>query len=98
VTQRAFEPIGILTAVAQHVPTHSVWPGLALNRGGIGGSYRDLPKEAMLNGQIAARVLLGERLEDIPIVHDSDLQVHVDWRALHRWHIPESGLPAGAVV
>jgi PAS domain S-box-containing protein len=97
-TQPAFEPIDILTAVAQRLPTYSAWPGLALNRGGVGGAYRDLPKEAVLNGEVAARVLLGERLENIPIEHDSGLQVHVDWRALRRWHISESALPPGAVV
>jgi PAS domain S-box-containing protein len=97
-TQPAFEPVNILTEVAQRVPTYSAWPGLALNRGGVGGSYRNLPKEAVLNGEIAARVLSGERLENIPIVRDSELQVHVDWRALQRWHIPESALPPGAVV
>ena len=31
-------------------------------------------------------------------MHDSDLQVHVDWRALRRWHIPESALPPGTVI
>jgi PAS domain S-box-containing protein len=97
-TQPAFEPIDILTAVAQRLPTYSAWPGLALNRGGVGGAYRDLPKEAVLNGEIAARVLSGERLENIPIVRDSGLQVHVDWRALQRWHISESTLPPGAVI
>jgi PAS domain S-box-containing protein len=45
-----------------------------------------------------ARVLSGERPENIPIVNDSDLQVHVDWRALQRWRIPESALPPGTVV
>ncbi len=74
-TQPAFEPIDILTAVAQHLPTYSAWPGLALNRGGVGGAYRDLPKEAVLNGEIVARVLSGERLENVPIVRDSDLKV-----------------------
>ena len=49
-------------------------------------------------GEIVARVLSGERPENIPIVHDSDLQVHVDWRELQRWHIPESALPPGTVV
>ena len=97
-TQPALEPIDILTAVAQRLPTYSAWPGLALNRGGVGGAYRDLPKDAVLNGEIVARVLSGERPENIPIVHDSDLQVHVDWRALQRWHIPESALPPGTVV
>jgi PAS domain S-box-containing protein len=97
-TQPAFEPIDILTAVAKRLPTYSAWPGLALNRGGVGGAYRDLPKEAVLNGEVAARVLSGEQLENIPIVHDSDLQVHVDWRALQRWHVAESALPPGTVV
>jgi PAS domain S-box-containing protein len=45
-----------------------------------------------------ARVLSGERLENVPIVRDSELKVHVDWRALQRWHIAESALPPGAVV
>jgi signal transduction histidine kinase len=47
---------------------------------------------------VAARVLSGERPENIPIVHVSDLQVRVDWRQLQRWHIPESALPPGSIV
>src|SRR5205823_5663029 len=97
-TQAAVEPIDVLAAVAQRVPTYSAWQGLALNRGGVGGAYRDLPKDAVLNGKIVARVLSGERPEKIPIVHDSDLQVRVDWRALQRWHILESALPRGSVI
>jgi PAS domain S-box-containing protein len=96
--QPAFEPIDILAAVAQRLPTYSAWPGLALNHGGVGGAYRDLPKEAVLNGEMVARVLSGERPENIPIVHDTGLQLRVDWRALHRWHISESALPPGTVV
>ena len=97
-TQPALEPIDFLAEVAQRLPTYSAWPGLALNRGGVGGAYRNLRKDAVLNGEIVARVLSGERPENIPIVHDSDLQVHVDWRALQRWHISESALPPGTVV
>jgi PAS domain S-box-containing protein len=97
-TQPAFEPIDILSGIAQRLPTYSAWPGLALNRGGVGGAYRDLPKEAVMNGKIVARVLLGERLENIPVLHDFDLHVHVDWRALQRWHISEAALPPGTIV
>ena len=97
-THPAIEPIDLLAEVAQRLPTYSAWQGLALNRGGVGGAYRNLPKDAVLNGEIVARVLSGERPEKIPIVHDSDLQVRVDWRALQRWHIPEAALPPGAVV
>ena len=97
-THPAFDPIGILTAVAQIVPTYSAWPGLALNHGGIGGAYRNLSKEAVLNGEVVAKVLSGQRPENIPIVYDSDLQVQVDWPALNHWHIPESALPLGALI
>jgi PAS domain S-box-containing protein len=97
-TQPALDPIDVLAEVAQRLPTYSAWQGLALNRGGVGGAYRNVWKDSVLDGEIVARVLSGERPENIPIVHDSDLEVHVDWRALQRWHISESALPPGTVV
>jgi PAS domain S-box-containing protein len=97
-TQPAVEPFDVLAEVAQRFPTYSAWQGLALNRGGVGGAYRNVRKDAVLNGQIVARVLSGEKPDNIPFAHDSDLQVHVDWRALQRWHISESALPPGTVV
>jgi PAS domain S-box-containing protein len=96
--QPAVDPIDVLAAVAQRVPTYSAWPGLALGRGGVGGAYRDLPKDAVLNGGIVARVLSGERPEKIPIVQDHDLKIRVDWWALQHWHIAESALPPGSVI
>jgi PAS domain S-box-containing protein len=96
--QPAVEPLDVLSAVAELRPTYSAWRGLALGHGGVGGAYRELPKDAVLNGEVVARVLSGEKPENIPVVRDPDLQVHVDWRALQRWHIPESVLPAGSVV
>jgi hypothetical protein len=50
-TRPALDPMDVLAAVAERRPTYSAWPGLALNHGGIGGAYRDLPKEAVLNGE-----------------------------------------------
>lgn len=88
----------ILSTVAQRLPTYSAWLSLCLNYGCIGGAYEDMPKEDSQTGEIAGRILLGERPEDIPVVHVSDLQVRADWRALRRWHIPESALPAGSMV
>ncbi len=94
----AEDPIAILDAVAKLRPTYSPWQGLSLGRGGVGGVYRNLPKDATLNGEVVARVLSGEAPKNIPIVYDTELQTHVDWRALQRWHIPESALPADAAV
>jgi PAS domain S-box-containing protein len=94
----AYDPLDLLKAIAQRVPTYSAWPGLALPQGGIGGAYRDLPKEAALNGEQVARVLLGQRPENIPIMYDSNLKFRVDWPALQHWHIPESALPPGTEI
>ena len=94
----AFNALDVLTAVAQRLPTYSAWPSLCLNYGCVGGAYEDGLKEDSRLVEIAARVLSGERPEDIPVVQVSDLQIRVDWRALRRWHIPESALPPSSVV
>jgi PAS domain S-box-containing protein len=88
----------LIDAVAQRLPTYSAWASLCLDHGCIGGAYPDAGKQILQVADIATRVLSGERPDNIPIAHNSDLQVRVDWRALRRWHIPESALPPGSVV
>jgi PAS domain S-box-containing protein len=87
----------VLDGVAQRFPTYSAWTTLCLDHGCIGGAFGSHPKQITSTGEIAARVLSGERPEDIPIV---DFPVHatVDWRELRRWHIPDSALPADTEV
>jgi PAS domain S-box-containing protein len=87
----------LLAAVAQLRPTYSVFQRLCVS-GCIGGEYGNDAKEWLSTADLAARVLSGERPQNIPIVYDSDLQAQVDWRALNRWHIPESALPQGTAV
>jgi PAS domain S-box-containing protein len=97
-TEPAVGAYDVLAAVAQRMPTYSAWETLCLNYGCIGGAYRDWRKQTLSIGEIAARVLNGERPEDIPVVNDSGFQVEVDWRALRHWHIPDSALPLGSVL
>ncbi len=97
-TQPAIGTWDVLAATAQHLPTYSIFQTLALNHGGIGGAYYDDAKDSAMAGELAARVLLGERPDDIPVVHIPSLQIRVDWRQLRRWHIPESALPPGSEV
>lgn len=87
----------LLSEVAQRFPTYSVWPRFCVN-GCVGGVFKDPVQEWKMTGDLAIRVLSGERPDDIPIVHNSDLRAIVDWRALQRWHIPESALPPGSIV
>ncbi len=96
--EATFGYVEVQSAVAQRLPTYSVYPGLGLTHGAIGGAYRDIPKDVRLTGEIAARVLNGERPENISVVRDSDLRPEVDWPALQHWHIPESALPPGTLI
>jgi PAS domain S-box-containing protein len=88
----------VLRFASQRLPTFSPWPSLCLDRGCIGGAYPDSLKEDRWTAEVASRVLLGEKPEDIPMVIDSDVQDEVDWHALQRWHIPEAALPRDTAV
>lgn len=87
----------LLAETAQRRPTYSAFPRLCIN-GCIGGAHVDNRQEWTSTADLATQVLSGVRPEDIPIVHDSDLQVQVDWRALQQWQIPESAVPTEALV
>ena len=87
----------VLIAAAKHLPTYCAWKA-ALNYGCVGGVYVDWDKYIGSTAAVAARVLGGERAEEIPISDDSNFQTVVDWRELRRWHIPESALPPGTVI
>ena len=47
---------------------------------------------------MAARLLSGEKPENIPVTHGSAPRPIVDWRQLRRWNIPESALPLATIV
>ena len=96
--QPAFGALDVLAAVAQRFPTYSILPQVILGHGGIGGASYDPPTDAALAGELAARILSGERPDDIPVVQNSRVDVYVDWRELRRWNIPESALPPGTLV
>ncbi len=96
--QPAIGAFDVLDTAVEHLPTYSVFAPLAYDHGGIGGAAYDATNDAVQAGEIAARVLSGERPDQIPIVHNSNLQIRVNWQALRRWNIPESALPPGSVV
>ena len=97
-TEPTISNYDVLSAAAQRLPTYSAWSLLCLNYGCIGGAYPEWEKDARSAGEIVARLLSGERPENIPVMHSSNLRVRVDSRALRRWNIPETALPPGSVV
>jgi PAS domain S-box-containing protein len=87
----------VLAAAARHLPTYCAWKASFI-LGCIGGAYVDWEKYIESTAGIAARVLSGERPEDIPVADYSIFETEVDWRELRRWNIPESALPPGTVI
>jgi PAS domain S-box-containing protein len=88
----------ILAWVGRQRPTYCIFPVLCLGHGGIGGVETGTYEDLSLATELAGRVLSGERPENIPVIHDSNLQARVDWRELRHWHVPESALPPGSVI
>jgi hypothetical protein len=96
--QPAIGTFDFLTSIGQRLPTYSIFAWYCLGHEGIGGDSYDGYRELALLTPLVKRVLSGEHAESIPVVHDTEHHIVVDWRALQRWHIPESALPPGSVV
>lgn len=85
-----------LVADAANAPVF-VMDDVDLRAGTVGGSLVDWTDAGRIAGDMAVRVLNGERPEDIPIEISKNAYMF-DWRALKRWHLRESDLPPGSVV
>jgi PAS domain S-box-containing protein len=87
----------LIAAISQRFPTYSIF-NYCMGHGCIGGLYPDAEEEGREAGEIAARVLSGEKPENIPVEQEAGSHLVVDWRELRHWNIPESALPSGTVV
>jgi ABC-type uncharacterized transport system substrate-binding protein len=85
-----------LVAGAANAPVF-VMDDVDLRAGAVGGALVNWPDDGRVAGEIAVRILNGERPEDIPIVMSNNVYMF-DWRALKRWGLKESNLPPGSVV
>ena len=63
-----------------------------VGQGTIGGYVTSYGDEGRVAGQLAVRILKGEKPQDIPIVKDTNVYMF-DWRALQRWGFSESPSP-----
>jgi signal transduction histidine kinase len=68
-----------------------------VGQGTVGGYVSSYAMQGRAVGQIAMRILQGEKPQDIPILKNTNVFMF-DWRALRRWGIRESNLPPGSVV
>ena len=68
-----------------------------LNHGEVGGKVSSLQGQGRSAGDIALRVLKGERPQDVPRMKAPTIYTF-DWRALKHWGMNEKNVPAGSVV
>jgi PAS domain S-box-containing protein len=68
-----------------------------VGRGTVGGAVQSFDIAGQLVAGMAARILQGEKPQDIPIVRGANAYIF-DWPALHRFGLKESDLPVGSIV
>jgi PAS domain S-box-containing protein len=81
---------------AANVPVFSLFD-VHLNYGEVGGYLSSLSKQGKVAGDMALRLLRGEKASQIPRVRGVNTYMF-DWRALKRWGLKESALPPGSMV
>ena len=85
-----------MVASASSAPVF-VMDDVDLRAGTVGGNLVNWADTGRVTGEMAVRVLNGQRPEDIPIEISRNAYMF-DWRALKRWHVKESDLPDGSIL
>ena len=86
-----------MLAPSARVPVY-VLGGWVLGSGAVGGSVVDPEDLGARSAQLALQVLGGADPKKVPIEVATKGTPMVDWRALRRWGIKESRVPANAVL
>ena len=68
-----------------------------LNHGEVGGDLSSLDQQGRVVGNLALRMITGEKPQDAPRVKQVTSYMF-DWRALKRWGLHEKNLPPGSIV
>jgi PAS domain S-box-containing protein len=87
---------GTMIAAAANAPVFCLFD-VYMNHGEVGGYLSSLSEQGKVAGDMALRILKGEKPQDIPIVNGTKAYIF-DWRALKRWGLKESNLPPGSIV
>jgi PAS domain S-box-containing protein len=94
-----FIPARILPAISKAAtrPIYGTFSSVVGN-GALGGNVADLSDVGRTLGHDGARLLKGEKAEDILVTTGNFQHYVIDWHQLHRWGIPENQLPADSVL
>jgi len=81
---------------AANAPVYTMADTL-VGQGSVGGYLISYAAQGRIAAETAMRILRGEKVRDIPLMQAKGVYIF-DWRALKRWGLKESALPAGSVV
>lgn len=96
---RTYAPADIARqiAAASAAPVYGVLETY-LGHGIVGGAFPSFETHGKLAGEVALRVLAGEKPENIAVQPSAQAVASVDWRELRRWGIDANRLPPDSVV
>ncbi|MGC9395556.1 MAG: ABC transporter substrate binding protein [Anaerolineae bacterium] len=86
-----------LISESSAVPVYGTWD-FSLGYGIIGGKLTSGATEGERAAQLAARILSGERPQDIPVVQQPAARYMFDYDQLQHWGISESALPEDSFI
>lgn len=86
-----------LLAKATNRPIYGTYASF-VRSGAVGGSIADLTEVGRSVGQMGARILNGERPENIPVMTGEFQRPLFDWNQMQRWSLAATQLPAGSTV
>ncbi|MFH0985402.1 MAG: PAS domain S-box protein [Candidatus Omnitrophota bacterium] len=86
-----------LIAGAARAPLYGVWD-FYLGKGILGGMLTSGVDQGRMAGEMALRILDGEKVRAIPVVKESPNRYKFDYQPLKRFGIPTSKLPLGSMV
>jgi len=86
-----------LIAEAANAPLY-VLGAASVGGGAVGGSLTDAATLGKQASELASRILYGASSASIPLIVRAEGVPMFDWRALKRWSISESRLPAGSII
>ena len=85
-----------MVAAAANAPVFA-FDDVDVGNGAVGGNVLSWAAQAKAAGQMAVRVLNGEKPQDIPIRETANVNL-IDWRALRRWGFRDGDLPPDSIV
>lgn len=87
---------GPMIAAAANAPIFSLSDRF-FEHGEVGGALSSALEQGKVTGNMALRLLNGEEVRNIPSQQNATVYMF-DWRALQRWGLNETALPAGSTV